>query len=73
MVVLGTTIHEFACHRSALFRKLVDGRTKSDHDEMRELAVDELRRPHLAHVAHDLVVDEAGLLGHFLGCAHDAG
>jgi hypothetical protein len=34
MVVLGTTIHEFAS--AARFRpeKLVDGRTKSDHDEV---------------------------------------
>ena len=32
MVVLGTTIHEFACERRDVPSKLVDGRTKSDHD-----------------------------------------
>jgi hypothetical protein len=33
MVVLGTTIHEFAGVMRARAKKLVDGRTKSDHDE----------------------------------------
>jgi len=33
MVVLGTTIHEFVGSRLAL----VDGRTKSDHDELESL------------------------------------
>jgi hypothetical protein len=33
MVVLGTTIHEFVCSDPVCLWKLVDGRTKSDHDE----------------------------------------
>jgi hypothetical protein len=33
MVVRGTTIHEFAGKRPVSITKLVDGRTKSDHDE----------------------------------------
>src|SRR5688572_21819196 len=34
---LGTTIHEFACHTTrSLPAKLVDGRTKSDHDDKGE-------------------------------------
>jgi hypothetical protein len=36
MVVLGTTIHEFACHQRIIGKELVDGRTKSDHDGMVE-------------------------------------
>ena len=32
MVVLGTTIHEFACTIETRPSKLVGGRTKSDHD-----------------------------------------
>jgi hypothetical protein len=32
MVVLGTTIHEFAYAIPRCAMKLVDGRTKSDHD-----------------------------------------
>jgi hypothetical protein len=32
MVVLGTTIHEFTCPERCCPEKLVDGRTKSDHD-----------------------------------------
>jgi hypothetical protein len=33
MVVLGTTIHEFAASNAVSpHKKLVDGRTKSDHD-----------------------------------------
>jgi hypothetical protein len=34
MVVLGTTIHEFARTARSHPSELVDGRTKSDHDEM---------------------------------------
>jgi len=34
---------------------------------------DESRRSHFPHVADDLVVDEAGLLGHFPGRAHHPG
>jgi hypothetical protein len=34
MVALGATIHEFACHQRVAQRKLVDGRTKSDHDDV---------------------------------------
>ncbi len=33
MVVLGTTIHEFDCRSTVLHGELVDGRTKSDHDD----------------------------------------
>jgi hypothetical protein len=33
MVVLGTTIHEFACRNQPGSSKLVDSRTKSDHDD----------------------------------------
>jgi hypothetical protein len=33
MVVLGTTIHEFACNSATALKKRVDGRTKSDHDD----------------------------------------
>jgi hypothetical protein len=38
MVVLGTTIHEFARRRfDPGPTELVDGRTKSDHDEIQHL------------------------------------
>ena len=33
MVVLGTPTHESVCNDRAFPSKLVDGRTKSDHDE----------------------------------------
>jgi hypothetical protein len=40
MVVLGTTIHEFAAAEIASCPwKLVDGRTKSDQDEERDQGV----------------------------------
>jgi len=36
MVVLGTTIHEFASGNSVPPTETVDGRTKSDHDDRGE-------------------------------------
>jgi hypothetical protein len=34
MLVLGTSIHEFACCSVTFLTKLVDGRAKPDHDEV---------------------------------------